>query len=115
MNKKVIVWIVVCSAFAFLTTALAGAGEHPQASSYRQFIQDKIVQCGKKAETLSGCRSARLQDCSVKTKEQAAFYQNNMETLVQQMIDQNIPLKQYKMSYFLIQAYTRSAGLGKSE
>jgi len=111
MRTKGVVWIVVCTAFAFLSVAPPTfAEESPQAAFYRQCIQEKITQCAQKANVLAACKSTNMRDQGVKVKEQADFFQLNLDRLVQEMVDQNVASKKYKVSYFLNTVYAKSAG-----
>lgn len=72
---------------------------------YNDVIEQKVNDCIRKA-LLIGSRSENLRTHADASIRQAAFYKNNKEILVEEMIDQEIGKSRSKASYFLIKAYT---------
>lgn len=71
---------------------------------YRNCIEHKITQCRCKAERVNS-RGDQVRIHAEKAQDQALFYHEHKEKLVEAMIRQNVPPKQYKVHYFLIKAY----------
>ena len=70
---------------------------------YKVCIEKKIVQCLEKGELINS-RGENLRQYGQKRSEQAQFYQEQEERLVQKMMQQKIS-KPHKIHHFLIKAY----------
>jgi hypothetical protein len=79
---------------------------------YKSCLEQKIAQCQRKARLVHS-RGDHLKAYGEKSREKAVFYQENKERLVESMVDQGIPKKQYKIDYVLLHTYHNEAYNGK--
>lgn len=107
--------LAACITLVFSSFALARADESGQKDFYKKCLLEKVAQCRRKAEALSHCKSSKYRDFGVEAKNQEAFYQENMDKLIQKMADQNVAPKEYKVSYFLIGIDNNSTRFAKSQ
>jgi hypothetical protein len=101
--RKLIVGLMVV-AFGF-SIAIVQAQDLSMVSFYEKEIDSKIAQRESQAQLL-GINGSRNLVCDGRTAmDQANFYRNNKEALVQQMLEQEISNNPSRVEYFLIRAY----------
>lgn len=79
---------------------------------YNSCLEQKIAQCQRKAQFVHS-RGDHLKAYGEQSRQKALFYQTNKEKLIESMVDQGIPKKQYKIDYVLLHAYHNEACNGK--
>lgn len=94
---------ILALAIVFSSGIAWSAPESPE-NFYRQAIDTKIAQCERKA-LFANCRGENLREYGKKACDQAAYYRNNKEQLVQEMMRLTLEQKSYKIDYFLICRY----------
>lgn len=109
--KKISAVVLLACGLVFVLSSFAAAEDVSQETFYREYIGKKIARCEQKAEMLSKCQTANLQEYSARAREQSAFYRNNADNLVQMMVEGNVPQKNYKIDYLLIKAYADPASM----
>jgi len=84
--------------------ASIGFAGHDQETTYRNLIDQKIAICQMKAQR-EDSEGKNVRAAAEKADKQAKFYIANKDDLVQQLVQQNVSAKPYKVNCFLIKAY----------
>ena len=88
-----------------LSAAITRADPGVKESFYRNCIDCRIKNCDLKAELLNS-KYQHIRQWARRSSEEAKFYRDRKEQLIQALVQQNVEEKPYKVDYFLIQAYT---------
>lgn len=102
--KKSRIFAVLFALVILLGAALVNAQTNQQEDFYNACIVAKISQCQTKA-SFDESRSAFLSGYAEVNHKQAVFYRNNKEQLLENMMNQDLPLKTHRVEYFLIKAF----------
>ena len=103
MKAKVICIVCILGFLLIIgSTTLSGQAESKDQliKFYESCIQKKISCCNAKV-CLKTSRSENLQRKADLSFRQVVFFTTNKNTLINEMIDQGIGFKQYKVEYFL--------------
>jgi CHASE1-domain containing sensor protein len=71
---------------------------------YKNCIENEIERCTRQAR-LANSKGINMQKYGLKSLNKAKFYQSNKDQLIKEMVQLNLPDKQYKIEYFLISAF----------
>ena len=104
MKKKILSVIFVTILAFFLVPLSAICGETDKDTQlikyYENAISKIIFLCNSKAQ-LKESKSVHLQKCAAMEIKKAAFFSENKERLIKEMVKRDIGAKQYKIEYFL--------------
>ena len=103
MKSKAICLVSLVSIFLIagsLPLTAQSESEDELIKFYKSCIQKKISNCNAKA-ILKTSRSANLQKKADLSIRQAAFITANKDMLINEMIDQGVGYKYYKVDYYL--------------
>ena len=104
------IWTLLLVIGIILSAAITHADPGVKESFYRNCIDLRIKNCDLKAELLNS-KYQHIRQWARRSSEEAKFYRDRKEQLIQALVQQNVEEKPYKVDYFLIQAYT---GAGSS-
>jgi len=99
------IWTLLLVIGIILSAAITHADPGVKESFYRNCIDCRIKNCDLKAELLNS-KYQHIRQWARRSSEEAKFYRDRKEQLIQALVQQNVEEKPYKVDYFLIQAYT---------
>jgi len=99
------IWTLMLVIGIILSAAITLANPGEKESFYRDCIDRRIKNCDLKAD-FSNSQYEHIRQCALRSSEEAKFYRDRKEQLIQTLVQQNVEEKPYKVDYFLIQAYT---------
>jgi hypothetical protein len=103
MKAKLLIVCLLVGAITFMgvlpSTCISGDKEE-LAKFYETCISNQIDKCQAKT-ALGKSKSANLRSCAAKESKKAAFLESNKDMLIEEMIKNDIGMKQYKIEYFL--------------
>ena len=101
MKKNMLKMLIACCALlAVGVFYLVYAGTGQETSYYGECIDQKIVQCERKAVFID-CKSEPLRKWARMNKLKAEYFKENKKELIQEMVAQDLDQRQYKTDYFL--------------
>lgn len=101
MKKSIV--LKVFAAVVLLNAALVCA-QLSQEDFYNTCIDKRIAECEVKA-SLEDSQSPNLLRLGVINRDQAAYYKENREELIQQMLSTHLETKAHAVDHFLIKAF----------
>jgi len=99
------IWTLLLVIGIILSAAITHADPGVKESFYRNCIDLRIKNCDLKTELLNS-KYEHIRQWAQRSSEEAKFYRDRKEQLIQALVQQNVEEKPYKVDYFLIQAYT---------
>ena len=105
MKKNMLkILIACCVLIAVGVFYLVYAGTGQATSYYGDCIDQKIVQCERKADFID-CKSEPLRKWATMNKLKAEYFKENKKELINEMVAQDLDQKHYKIDYFLNKSF----------
>ena len=95
------IWTLLLVIGIILSAAITHANPGVKESFYRNCIDLRIKNCDLKAELLNS-KYQHIRQWALRSSEEAKFYRDRKEQLIQALVQQNVEEKPYKVDYFLI-------------
>ena len=103
MRGKTFVIATMIMVFIFLG-ALSGTAQRSQNEQLKKYYKDYIAKCISKNKSKAGLqasKSANLRRCGALSQKKVIFLTNNQNMLVNEMIENQVGTKPYKIDHYL--------------
>ena len=103
MREKAFVFATVIMA-VILTGAVTASGQNGENEKLRKYYKDYISKCiskNRSKASLQDSKSANLRSCGALSKQKVRYLMNNQNTLVNEMVENQVGTKPYKIEYYL--------------
>lgn len=104
--KKVIIIFMFMAALGILVVANTYSGDDAGLKLYyNDYLSMKIENCKRTASLFDTCYNFRMYEVIKMRAEQAKFYEDNREELIDMMLLNGVGKKPHKIDYFLINQF----------
>ena len=117
--KRLILKLICVTILVFYVGSFSAMGSKIERNNqlvkfYENYINEKISSCHLKFQ-LKESRSENLQKCAAMEIIKAIFLKRDREALIEEMINSNVGVKEYKIEYFLNKKFFESNDLHKGK
>lgn len=103
MREKIFVIATMIMVVIFMG-AVSAAGQSGENEQLRKYYKDYISKCISKNQSkadLQDSKSANLRSCGALSKQKVIYLTNNQNTLINELVDNQVGTKPYKIEYYL--------------
>lgn len=103
MREKIFVIATMIMVVIFMG-AVSASGQSGENEQLRKYYKDYISKCISKNQSKAGLqdsKSANLRSCGALSKQKVIYLTNNQNTLINELVDNQVGTKPYKIEYYL--------------